>query len=118
MKKRLENKINKFLKEKRKSDSGYAPVEKNDISDLNDIINLLLESKFELDCDGDLPVNWEVLDRTKYEPHTAIIPVPYSHKDKEGHIKAITSNLSYYAERLDRIMRFGEIKIVGKESDE
>ena len=34
---------------------------------------------FELDCDGDLPVQVKVLDRTRFQP-SHYLPIPYDHK--------------------------------------
>lgn len=48
------------------SKGGYAPVELQEIHDLNYIILKLLELKYERDPDGDLPVDFELVDRTRH----------------------------------------------------
>lgn len=77
----LSTALKKFLKEPRKSDrGGYAEVTESDLHDFYDVINALLEAKFERDCDGDLPLNVHWVDRTKFYP-SHFIDIPYSHKD-------------------------------------
>lgn len=74
----LSNLINKFLAERRKSDGGYAPVTETDLEQLHAIINRLITLKWGPDPDGDWPINWHIIDRTRFEPmHYA--PVPYEH---------------------------------------
>lgn len=68
--------------EKRKSTGGYAPVEDGDMNDLAQILRMLIERKWETDPDGDRPVDWELIDRTKYEPMPYRRQIPYRHHDE------------------------------------
>lgn len=66
MNKILEQKIDKFLSEKRLSHGGYSEVTKDDMVQLRNIIDDLLEIKWQRDPDGDLPVEFTVMDKTTY----------------------------------------------------
>ncbi len=75
MKKSLFSKMEKFLAERRHSSGGYAEVRIKDMTDLDKIIHELIELKFERDPDGDLPVEFKLVDRTRFEPmHFAVVP--------------------------------------------
>ncbi len=79
----LLRRIDTFLAERSKASSGYAPVGEGDIDALHDIVNRLLELKYEGDMDGDLPVTVILADRTQFErPH--VVMVPYSHQAPEA----------------------------------
>lgn len=89
-----------FCSVKRESDGGFAEVGNEDVNDLYDLIHTILEAKFEADPDGDLPINFKIIDRTKFEP-LFYYPVPYRHKikdsDKEAQeelLKTLLGNLS------------------------
>ena len=58
--------INNFITGRKVSQGGYAPVTKQEIHDINHIIEKLLELKYERDSDGALPITWAIVDRTKY----------------------------------------------------
>ncbi len=65
-----------FLDDKRESDSSFAPVEKDDIVQLDNIIYDILCTKWEKDCDGDLPIFCTITNRhTHYRIHPVNIPV-------------------------------------------
>ena len=54
MNKRLKNKIDLFLKDRRKSlNGGWAEITKDDVALLDDIITTLIKAKCEDDADGD-----------------------------------------------------------------
>ena len=99
--------IGEFLAERVKSDSGFAPVGENDIERLYNIIELILDAKYERDADGDLPVVVRLVDWTKYEkPH--FLSVKHSHgsimkiEDKEWFekLRTLSLNLSMAQEGL------------------
>jgi len=76
MNKSLLTKIDRFLAQKRKSKGGWAEVQPTDVPQLCGIIDALIEAKFDKDPDGDLPIEFTVVDRTRFEPmHFA--PTPY-----------------------------------------
>ena len=83
--KKITNKIEKFLKERRVSKGGgWAAITENDINSLNNIIHDLIEAKCEPDADGDYPLQVILVNRRKYEP-LRFEPLPYVHmlKDKK-----------------------------------
>ncbi len=76
---KLHQKIEDFIAEKRESDGGYAPVIERDMELLEEIIEGLVEAKFERDPDGDLPVEWNLINRhTHLRMHYR--PLRYDHK--------------------------------------
>lgn len=78
MKQALTTAIDNFLAERRESDGGWAEVRPEDLNQLSDIIQMLVEEKFEPDPDDDHPVGWKLVDRTKTRmPYFQ--PVPYNH---------------------------------------
>jgi len=78
---KLINRIDKFLMEKRRSTGGWAEVKLVDVDQLADIIRELIKLKFAKDPDGDLPIEVQLVDRTRFEP-MLYRPVRYSHRVK------------------------------------
>jgi len=72
MKTELMVKINAFLLDRRESEGGYALVTNQDHTDLNDIIEDLIDAKCERDPDGDRVFEFSVINRS--EKHYAIDP--------------------------------------------
>jgi len=69
--------VDAFLTDRREGDhNGWAPVEKGDIGHLHEVIDALVTAKWGPDADGDRPVEWALVDRTRYWPLTCE-PVPY-----------------------------------------
>lgn len=68
-------------KTKKASDGGYAPVEPKELDELRDIIDALIELKYESDVDGDRPVEVMLVDRTRYE-RPFVLPIPYTHSKR------------------------------------
>jgi len=104
--------ISRFLVDSRKSDGGYAEVTTEDMQQLQDIFYKICELKFQKDADGDLPINFQVVDRNKKH---FLIPQPinsvfYSHKvksrrqyfDKLGKLAAIIQLASKESEIMTR----------------
>lgn len=71
--------IDKFLAQRIPSHGGRAPVTEADFEALSIIINLLIESKWEPDADGDYPVEFHLVDRTRFEP-AHFLDLPYLFK--------------------------------------
>ena len=63
---KLSSLIDTFLAERKESDGGWPSVKGEEIFDLSDIIFELIESKWSPDADGDSPVEFTLIDRTKY----------------------------------------------------
>lgn len=97
MNKRLENAIDKFLEEKRKSDHGeYAEVTPKDMDNLFYVIELLISSKWEIDSDGDFPVEIHITNRHTHQ-RNHYLNIPYLHKcktksDFNEYIRCIMAN--------------------------
>lgn len=69
------------------SEGSYAPVDPKEIVALNEIILKLLELKYQRDPDGDLPVEWTLVDRTHfYHPFLFYSRMKYPHnaRNDEG----------------------------------
>jgi hypothetical protein len=74
--------VEKFIRNRRpRVDSGYAPVKDGDITELSMILQAIIEAKWDADVDGDYPINWKFIDRTKCEP-MHFRAVPYKHECK------------------------------------
>jgi len=67
---KMDKGIQKFLRNRRESYGGWAEITEQDVMDLRDIINLLIDLKCEKDVDGDLPIEYILINRIKeYLPH-------------------------------------------------
>jgi hypothetical protein len=73
--------LRKFFEVKKESTGGWAPVENDEVATLADIFNDIIHNKYEMDPDGDVPINFRLIDRTKYEP-MHYYPLRYSHHAK------------------------------------
>lgn len=94
----LTAKLEAFLATRSRGDGGWAPVSERDLEDLYGIMNLVLETKYEQDVDGDLPVQYQLVDRTRCEP-MHFMPVPYSHNAETE--EQIMSNLDTHLVNLE-----------------
>jgi len=75
----LDTLISDFLSERRTGNSDLAPVSKKDWIQLHNIINLLLKTKFEEDCDGYLPLSYNLTNRhTDIEVYPPTVPLKNS----------------------------------------
>jgi hypothetical protein len=75
----IHERIDKFLVERRRSTGGWAEVRPEDITALHKILDMLLERKFEKDPDGDLPIEYCIVDRTRFE-RLSYEATPYHHE--------------------------------------
>lgn len=113
MNKKIETKIDTFLNDKRKSIRGaWATVLDRDLNDLCDIIELLIDEKFQGDADGDRPVRYRLYDRTQVEANH-FFDIPHTHKtnNSEDMVEAIsfaTTNVKMAADKLDTLMKIFE----------
>jgi len=77
---KLTARITAFLAQgKTPSDGGFAAVTTDELEELNGIIGDLIAAKYAVDPDGDLPVEFQLTDRTRYERPFNVV-IPYSHK--------------------------------------
>ena len=96
---KLTAKLEEFLAVKRETkDSGWANVERCDISDLYDILEQIIAAKFEADCDDDLPIDTMLIDRNKYE---SIDHMPVPHRYLAIGIKDEMAAKNYREEVMD-----------------
>lgn len=111
----LAKSIDEFLTERRKSDGGYAPVTELDFNQLCTIIDRIVKMKWSKDPDGDLPIEVEVIDRTRFEPmHYA--PVPYEHEVKNAleqgqRLSIVLMNSQIASRELDITLRNLQFKL-------
>lgn len=79
-KEKLLERISKFLEERKESDcDGWAPVAFEEMKDLCGIVEDMIRMKWEADADGDVPVEFDLVDRTRFE-RSHFRPQPYEHK--------------------------------------
>ena len=82
MKKSLNKMLAEFLKHRSKSKNGcWAEVSEGDVEKLYSIIVRILEMKYQRDCDNSLPVEVDLVDRTKFE-RSHYFKIPYEHLAK------------------------------------
>lgn len=103
------NKVMAYLapNERRDSSGGdYASVKEGDVHALWDIIREILYVKFEEDCDGDIPIEVDIVNRNEcYSKHYEA--VPYSHKaetedDRMRILRIVQLNASIANRDLDK----------------
>ncbi len=108
MKKQLADMINEFLMVHKVSGGGWPEVTLNESIQLNDILYMLVYLKWDKDPDGDLPIDWILVDKTKYQL-PPFIPVKHSwpseKKDRAEILRDLNSNLQMAADRLDSTIR-------------
>lgn len=76
--KKIHEMVDKFLKERRMSEpgGGWAAVIDQDMEDLYKLVDMIIDAKCQLDCDGDQPIRVSLTNRRKeYMP--CFSPVPY-----------------------------------------
>lgn len=94
--KQLDAEIDEFLKTRRDSRrGGWAATEPGDLKQLNDIIEKLVRLKAEADADGDLTIEWQLVDRQRYE-RMRYRPVPYQqgfkNKEEDPNLEAFAAH--------------------------
>jgi hypothetical protein len=86
--------INDFLAERKESSpgGGWAPVTQKEIEAMYDIINALIELKYEYDADHDLPVTVRLLDRTMFK--SSFYDPMFQDKAFDGYTEADVAKLN------------------------
>ena len=103
--------ISRFLKVRKVSDSGgWAPVETSEVTEMHQIFSAIAELKYQASGDGDIPVEIDVLDRTRFENLAGDLPLPYMHKAKtmeevDNIIDRAACNAAMATERLYCLIR-------------
>lgn len=105
----IDSALDALLAERRKSDSGWAPVTEDDLKALHRLIKLVLEAKFERDGDGDLPVEYELVNRNTHE-RIMVSLMRYPHKTETLQDAMEVARVAYFNVRittdaLDRAMQ-------------
>lgn len=120
-KKTLKAMLDDFMKTRSKCDgSGWAPVAEDDIEKLGKIILRILEEKYERDCDGSIPVEFDLVDRTRFE-RMHYFKIPYEHKAKTNDermriLSLLNSNVHNAARALDQHVR--TLDIIRRDEEE
>jgi hypothetical protein len=102
--------IKAFIKDRRPCvGHGWAPVEPGDVAELCGFIREIVEGKWDKDCDGDLPVNFRVIDRTRYEP-MHFFEVPYAEtcnttEERQRRMDNLIANVQLAVRDLERWSR-------------
>lgn len=114
----LNNLIADFLAERRKSDGGFAPVTEQDLNQLCSIMEKLTGMKWGRDADGDLPIDWEIIDRTRFE-RMHFQPVPYQHKAQNElaaneHLNAVVLNARIANDELNTTLKLIQLELRSK----
>lgn len=99
--------LDSLLTERRKSDSSYAPVTDEDWETLCRLFNQILLAKFELDADGDLPIEYTLVNRhTHSRDQYLLIKYPKDASTKQelmDIIRRLSINVGIAANELDRM---------------
>jgi hypothetical protein len=108
---KISARIEAFLAEKSKSEGGFAPVGQKDMEQLSSLLEALLAAKYEKDPDGDLPVSFQLVDRTRFE-NTHFWMIPHAKDEAENdlshirsRLRAACANLSIAQGQIDRVQR-------------
>ncbi len=86
----IDHMVLKFLKDKRDSDGGWAEVTEIDMLLLNGIVEQLIAEKFQEDPDGDLPVEYKLINRTT---HQRMHFLPLKNLDFDDGLKALIAQV-------------------------
>ncbi len=71
------------------SDGGYAPCSKEEQLEFYKLLNAIIEAKFAPDCDGDLPIEYTIVNRNTHE-RLHFLPMPYYFDaDRDQLLKAL-----------------------------
>jgi acyl-CoA-binding protein len=74
-------------------DGGYALVDEADMGQLADILRELIAAKYEADVDGDRPVSFQLVDRTRYQWQPFMMLRHLGRRDAGHDLLAIQANL-------------------------
>jgi hypothetical protein len=95
-------------------DGGWPVVTRDDMLKMSNIIQDMIALRFEVDCDGSLPVEYKLIDRTRFEP-MHFQPLPYDHEaESEDELVSILHtaelNLSMATSRFQEQWRMFEYR--------
>ena len=114
--------IDRFLEDHRECEAGggYAQITQEDINRLHEIVWKLIELKCDRDADGDLPVQFKIVNRRTHEG-LAYMAVPHREgRDEDDNeiemvpftdmLQILLSNLSIASDRVTNEIRCEEIR--------
>ena len=106
----VQKKFDDWMKKDRiVSEGGWALVKEPDLMELAVLIHLLIDHLWAEDPDGDLPVEFRLVDRTRFrQPYFR--NMPYAHKDQLGYEDAVMSNLSAAVSEADTMLKLRRTK--------
>lgn len=113
---KLVKKIESFISTRSQSNGGYAPVSNKDLQDLSSILHSLIEAKYEEDPDGDLPISYQLTDRTKYQT-SPFSPMPHIHRLGDdanalrSALRSAQTNVNIARDNFDQVMRAIEYRV-------
>ncbi len=122
----LDGLIDRFLEDHRESEGGYAKITSEDISLLREIVQWLIELKCDSDPDGDLPIEFEVVNRRTHERmYYGQVPYreSYDPEDEQERIpfmemvRVLQMNLNIAASRLDNELNVEYIREIRKQKE-
>lgn len=100
--KRIHNLVDKFLETCVKSDGSWQEVSRADMEMLYKLMDAIIDKKWPRDCDGDSVINFQFIDRKKYEPNHFHL-VPYDHKgDPDEVLEKRIFNIDVASDQLRR----------------
>lgn len=113
--KELIKKLKAFIKDKRKPiGTGWPEVkvgtkdEEGDVRALYDIVYDIIRLKFGTDCDGDVPIDVDLVDRTRFEA-AHVIHIPYGEDaDEDKRLDILyraMGNVQIATERVNNMMK-------------
>jgi len=89
----LINKIENFLEERRPAMDGYAEVVGGDLLNINAILGSIIDSKFEKDYDGDLPIGFSIANKNTHR----LISIKLPHEGSMDRILKISNVIGILA---------------------
>lgn len=116
--KKLFNKIEKFLENKKKSAGGgsWPEVTKDEVGQLKEIFQNIIDKKYDRDYSGSSVINFEIVNRKTHE-QLWIQPIPHHASASPTSILHIAEyNACYYNSRLHQLWNIyrGQIKVEEK----
>lgn len=69
-------KLSRFLEEHKDGKGNWAPVTREEITEMYGLLYEMVELKYAEDCDGDLPIQIKIVDKTKFQSSN-FFPLPH-----------------------------------------
>lgn len=97
-------KLSRFLEERKDGKGSWAPVTREEVTEMYNLLYEMLGLKYAEDCDGDLPIQIKIIDRTKFQS-LHFFPMPHLPLDSNlaqvhEYLGLAQTNLSMAAEQV------------------